>query len=35
MVHCLVDEAGAFVRETECLDLGGRVDVPSWERARS
>lgn len=33
MVHCVIGEDGRFVRRSECLDLGGAIDEPSWARS--
>jgi hypothetical protein len=30
MVHCEIDGEGAYLRESECRERGGRVDEPSW-----
>ena len=33
VVHCVIDEVGAFLRRTECLERGGAIDEPSWARS--
>ncbi len=33
MAHCVIDEVGAFLRRTECLERGGAIDEPSWARS--
>ena len=33
MVHCVIEEEGAFLRESECRERGGVIDEPSWARS--